>query len=96
MLQFADPSGPPKPSTPSQGYGLGRGNGGNSPYFTENRDFSEISGNDIEVKYSESRENEYVRQVANISKAEQFLSWKPNLPSLLNICKSVYDTEIGV
>ncbi len=34
-----------KTLTPSQGFGLGRGNGGISPNFTENGDFREISGN---------------------------------------------------
>ena len=43
------PAGGRKTLTPSQGYGLGRGNGGNSPNSTENGDFSEISGNGVNV-----------------------------------------------
>ena len=55
MLQKSDPRGGRKTLTPSQGYGLGRGNGGNSPNFTENGDFSEISGNCVNlVKFTKN------------------------------------------
>ena len=50
------PAGGRKTLTPSQGYGLGRGNGGNSPNFTENDDFSEISGNGVNlVKFAKNQ-----------------------------------------
>jgi len=45
MLQKSGPRGPPKTLTPTQGYGLGRGNGGISLNFTKNHVFSEISEN---------------------------------------------------
>ena len=62
------PAGGRKTLTPSQGYGLGRGNGGNSPNFTENGDFSEISGNGVNlVNFTENEKNALFRPKLRMS-----------------------------
>ena len=62
------PAGGRNPCIPTQGYGLGRGNGGNSHNFTENWDFSEKSGNSRNfVKFTKMRKSAHFRPELRMS-----------------------------
>ena len=72
-VQLFWPAGGRKTLTPSQGYGLGRGNGGNSQNSTENGDFSEISGNGVNlVKFTENeKKRTFPPEAENVALAKR-------------------------
>ncbi len=57
------------------------------------KSISRVSGVDININYGPSRENEYIRQVADISKAKKYLDWHPKITSIDVMCESIYEIE---
>jgi len=57
------------------------------------KSMSIVSEVDINVDYGPSRENEYIRQTADLSKVKKYLNWSPNITDIEDMCRLVYEIE---